>query len=345
MDAGAGVAHPPGRAPRRRRFRLGRIALLGPLLLAIAMGCQRQPPRLILAVNPWPGFAYFALAKNGEHYDPSRLNLDLLNFADSGGSMQAYISGRAQAIATTTIDVVTICGVAPERCPVIVYVIDESRGADQLLARKGVQGLEGLVGRPIAVERGSLARYLLARAFETKGLPAPSPSQLRFLPASTWAAALREGRVDAVVSYPPRSEMLLRSQPLQTLFTSRQLPYEILDVLAVDPEFLRVHPDAVLALVKGWQTVRVEESQQQGTVRQEMASHLGLGPAMAPAMWSGIRYPGLQEQYELLNPLQNNLPPLLEKIRQVLYANQVIPANTPLPATVDSIARDLARGE
>ncbi|MCT0208895.1 ABC transporter substrate-binding protein [Synechococcus sp. CS-1332] len=345
MDPGASEAHPPGRAPRDRRYRLARIALLGPLLLAIAMGCQRQPPRLILAVNPWPGFSYFALAKAGAHYDSRRLNLDLRIFADMGGSMQAYVSGRAQAIATTTIDVVTICGLAPERCPVIVYVIDESRGADQLLARKGVQGVEGLVGRPIAVERGSLAPYLLARAFETKGLPAPSPSQLRFLPASSWAAALREGRVAAVVSYPPRSEMLLRSQPLQTLFTSRQLPYEILDVLAVEPEFLHVHPEAVQALVKGWQKVRAEESQQQATVRQEMASHLGLGSTMAPAMGSGIRYPGLQEQYELLNPLQNNLPPLLEKIRQVLYANRVIPANTPLPATVDSIARDLARGE
>ena len=99
------------------------------------------------------------------------------------------------------------------------------------------------------------------------------------------------------------------------------------------------------ALVKGWQTVRAEESQQQATVRQEMAHELGIGSAMAPGLWSGIRYPGLQEQHERLNPRQNSLPPLLEKIRQVLYVNHVIPANTPLPATVDSLARGLARGE
>jgi NitT/TauT family transport system substrate-binding protein len=115
-------------------------------------------------------------------------------------------------------------------------------------------------------------------------------------------------------------------------------------VLAVEPEFLRVHPDAVLALVKGWQTVRAEESQQQATVRQEMAHDLGLGSAMAPAM-GRIRHPGPQEQYELLDPLQNNLPPLLEKIRQVLYGNGVIPAHTPLPATVDRFALGLARGK
>jgi NitT/TauT family transport system substrate-binding protein len=150
--------------------------------------------------------------------------------------------------------------------------------------------------------------------------------------------------VAAVVTYPPRSELLRRSLPLDTLFSSRQLPNEILDVLAVEPELLRLHPDAVLALVQGWQAAREEEREGQVGVREAMADHLGLDPAFSSAVLGGIRYPGPQEQYELLNPRQNNLPPLLEQIRQVLYANGVIPANTPLPATDDSMARGLAKG-
>ncbi len=307
------------------------------------MGCQRQPPRLVLAVNPWPGYAYFALAKARGHYDVRRINLDLRNFADPAGVMEAYVSGGAQAIATTTIDAVTICGVAPDRCPVIVYVIDESRGADQVLARQGVKDLKGLADQPIALDRSSLSRYVLSRAFETVGLPPPEPSQLRFLPAASWEAALRRGEVQAAVTFPPRSEQLLGALPLQTLFTSRQLPYEVLDVLAVEPELLDQHPDAVMALVQGWKAMREEENQRPASVRQAMAEYLGLDSGAAAALWEGIRFPGRQEQYELLDPAQNNLPPLLEKIRKVLYANGVIPANTPLPTTVDSIAKALAR--
>lgn len=343
MGAVAGFALPPGSRRKGQRHRNGALALAA-LVLALLIGCPHQPPRFVLAMNPWPGYAYFALAQARQHYDPRRLRLDLRNFADNDRAVQAYVAGAAQAIATTAIDVVTICGVAPERCPVIVYVIDESRGGDQVLALRDVKDLKGLAGRPIALDRSSLSRYLLARAFESQDLPPPLPSQLRFLPAASWEASLRQGTVSAVVSYPPRSEILLRALPLDTLFTSRQLPNEILDVLAVEPELLRLHPDAVLALVQGWQAVREEEKERQVGVRQEVADYLGLDPDAGTAVMAGIRYPGPQEQYELLDPRQNNLPPLLEQIRQVLYANGVIPANTPLPTSVDTIARGLAKG-
>ncbi len=344
MGAVAGFAIPPGRRRNGWRTRNGALAALGALVVSLLTGCPSQPPRFVLAMNPWPGYAYFALAQARQHYDPRRLTLDLRNFADNDRAVQAYVAGAAQAIATTAIDVVTICGVAPERCPVIVYVIDESRGGDQVLAIKDVKDLKGLAGRPIALDRSSLSRYLLARAFESQDLPPPVPSQLRFLPASAWEASLRQGTVAAVVSYPPRSERLLRALPLDTLFTSRQLPNEILDVLAVEPELLRLHPDAVLALIQGWQAVRQEERQSPAAVRHEVADYLGLDPGAAEAVLEGVRYPGAQEQYELLDPEQNNLPPLLEQIRQVLYANGIIPANTPLPATDDTLARGLVKG-
>ncbi|MCP9932476.1 hypothetical protein KBZ08_00955 [Cyanobium sp. Candia 9D4] len=344
MGAVAGFADPPGRRRTGWRHRNGALTGLVVLLLALLIGCWRQPPRLVLAMNPWPGYAYFALAQGRQLYDPRRLSLDVRNFVDNDRAVQAYIAGTAQVIATTAIDVVTICGLAPERCPVIVFVVDESRGGDQVLARQDVRDLKGLVGRPIALDRSSLSRYLLARAFASQGLPPPVPSQLRFLPAAVWESALRQGTVAAVVSYPPRSETLRSALALNTLFTSRQLPNEILDVLAVEPELLSLHPDAVLALLQGWRAAREEERERQVGARQGMADYLGLGPGAGTAVLKGIRFPGPQEQYELLDPRQNNLTPLLEQIRQVLDANGVIPANTPLPTTVDTIARSLAKG-
>ncbi|MBD2549293.1 hypothetical protein H6G65_06805 [Microcystis elabens FACHB-917] len=161
------------------------------------IGCQRQPPRMVLAMNPWPGYAYFTLAQARQHDDPRRLTLDVRSLSDNDRAVRAYIGGAAQAIATTAIDVVTICGVAPERCPVIVYVIDESRGGDQVLAHRDVKDLQGLVGRPIVLDRSSLSLYMLARAFASQGLPPPAP-----LPAPPPAPRLVGGRPAAEVRSP-----------------------------------------------------------------------------------------------------------------------------------------------
>ncbi len=116
-------------------------------------------------------------------------------------------------------------------------------------------------------------------------------------------------------------------------------------MLAVDPELLRLHPDAVLALVQGWQAVRLEETRRPGAMHQAMADSMGLQPGDRPGAWDGIRYPGPQEQYELLDPAQNNMPPLLKKIRQVLYDSGLIPAHFPLPTTTDSVIRLLAKAK
>ncbi len=90
--------------------------------------------------------------------------------------------------------------------------------------------------------------------------------------------------------------------------------------------------------------MRAEERQRPAAVRHEVADYLGLDPGAGTAVLERVRYPGAKEQYERLDPLENNLPPLPEQIRQVLYATGVIPANTPLPSTVDTMARGLAKG-
>jgi NitT/TauT family transport system substrate-binding protein len=109
------LAIPPPERHRSRRRLGGVLAALGLLGASLMIGCQWQPPRMGLAMHPWPGYAYFTLAQARQHYDPRRLTLDVRSLSDNDRAVQAYIGGAAQAIATTAIDVVTICGVAPER--------------------------------------------------------------------------------------------------------------------------------------------------------------------------------------------------------------------------------------
>jgi len=308
------------------------IVLLYALLALLPAACQRSPGLIRLALNDWPGYEYFRLAQQKGFLDPTLLDLRLLNFSDQSAQVQAYLDGRADAVAITSVDAVQICARRPDRCPVLVFVIDESHGGDRLLAPPAFTDLRQLVGRPIGLEDSALAVFLLHRAFELHGLPSPPQSLQRHVPPARVAEALRSGAIAAVLTYPPLANRLQESEGLGILFSTRDVPGEILDVLAVDPKVLRQRPEAVQALIDGWRQARHWEGSAGDSARLAMARRLGLSQEDLQLAQQGLLYPGLQEQWQLLRPGPSNHHRDLERIRRELVRIGRIPKGTPLPA-------------
>jgi NitT/TauT family transport system substrate-binding protein len=319
-------------SPSGRRRRRGPLVALLALLALLPAACPRPSREIRLVLNDWPGYEYFRLAQQKGFLDPTRLDLRLLNVSDQAAQVKAFLEGRADAVAITSVDAVQICASRPERCPVLVFVINESRGGDRLLAPPAVKRMEQLVGRPIGVEDSALAVVLLHRAFQIHGLPSPSAALERHVPADQVAEALRSGKIAAVLTYPPMANRLEEREGLEVLFTSRDLPGEILDVLAVDPAVLRERPEAVQALIDGWRQARRWETSAGDSARWAMARRLGVSPEDLELAQQGLLYPGLQEQWQLLRPGENSHRRDLERIRQKLERIGRIPAGTPLPA-------------
>jgi len=308
-----------------------------PLLLLLLLGllpaaCRRSPGLIRLALNDWPGYEYFRLAQQKGFLDPARLDLRLLNVSDQSAQVQAYLDGRADAVAITSVDAVQICARRPDRCPVLVFEINESHGGDRLLAPPAVTAMRQIVGRPVGLEDSALAAYLLHRAFELHGLPSPPPSRQRHVPPAKVAQSLRSGAIAAVLTYPPLANRLQESEGLGILFSTRDLPGEILDVLAVDPKVLRQRPEAVQALIDGWRQARHWEGSAGDSARLAMARRLGLTPEDLQLAQQGVLYPGLQEQWQLLRPGPSNHGRDLERIRRELVRIGRIANGTPLPA-------------
>lgn len=336
-----GVPEPPpeNRPPSlhglsRRRGVLLLSALLT-LLALLPAGCRRPSKEIRLALNDWPGYEYFRLAQQQGFLDRSRLDLRLLNYSDQAAQVRAFLEGRADAVAITSVDAVQICARRPDRCPVLVFVIDESHGGDRLLAPQAVERMAQLVGRPIGVEDSALAVYLLHRAFQLHGLPPPSPTLERHVPPAQVAEALRSGAIAAVLTYPPLANRLQETEGLRSLFSSRDLPGEILDVLAVDPAVLRQRPEAMRALIDGWRLARHWEASAGDSARLAMARRLALSPEDLQLAQQGLLYPGLQEQWQLLRPGPSSHRRDLERIRRELVRMGRIPQATPLP-TLDA---------
>ena len=207
----------PCTAPPRQRRSLP-IAL--GLLLAGVLGgaCSRAAPELILPVSNWPGYEYFYLAELNDLAAAEGLRLRTAEFPDPQAIVHAFLRGELQLAQLTTVEAVDICSRAPDRCPVVVLVLDESRGGDQVAARPGIGSLAELRGRRVGLTLSTLGPYVLSRALEQAGLSLDDV-EVRTMPlAAIGGSALwlqwRQGRQLSVsiTSWPANEYLYLAEQ-------------------------------------------------------------------------------------------------------------------------------------
>jgi NitT/TauT family transport system substrate-binding protein len=294
------------KALRRRRL----LAGLGWLLAALAAGsCSRPPLELTLPVSNWPGYEYFYLAEQKDLAVAEGLNLRTAEFPDPQAIVHAFLRGELQVAQLTTVEAVDICSRAPDRCPVVVLVLDESRGGDQVAARPGIPSLAELRGRRVGLTLSTLGPYVLSRALEREGLSLDDV-QLRNVPLEAMVDALAKGMVDAVAFFPPYSELAYRAGVARKLFDSGAIPGEIFDVLVVSPEFYAAHGESLVRLLRTWQAAHDLARAEPAMARALMARREGLTLAEFSTAEEGLVYRPLRDQVAMLAPgglLERNL--------------------------------------
>jgi len=255
---------------------------LAPLALGclglVAAGCSRTPERVSVPVSNWPGYEYFYLAEQAGLAREQGVSLSTVEFADPQAIVHAYLRGDLAIAQLTTVEAVDICARVPDRCPVVVLVLDESVGGDQVMARQGITAIEQLRGKRVGVTLSTLGPYVLSRALELQGLSL-GDVQLHNITLDSMPAALASGSVDAVAVYPPYSEYASRQGNASTVFDSRSIPGEIFDVLVVDPQALEQQKGVLPPLLRSWQAAHDFRRREPRRAVELMARREGLRPA------------------------------------------------------------------
>lgn len=293
-------------SPRPNPRWSARGAAAWPLLLLAAAVCgaalwfsQRQGRLMRLAITSWPGYEYLYLAEQRQLGRPYGLDLRVVQATSLEDQRRAYVRADVNVIATTLPEAIAICQEAPPRCPQLLLVLDESQGADRLLARRELQGPRDLLGRRLGLENTVLAEYLLLRSFPE---PTPALDQFRLHRDGPVALVqrLREGQLDAIVTYPPYDIALQGDDRFHELFSSREMPGEVVDVLAVDPTYARQRGRELRALVRTWWAARAYAQTNRAEAVALMARRQQVSPEAFEQSEQGLRFPAAAEQADLL---------------------------------------------
>ncbi len=221
-------------------------------LVSVTAACDKtaDSPQVRIATNPWPGYELLFVADKQGYFKEAGLNIKLLQLASLVDVQRTFNQGRADGMASTVIEAIIVAALNNEKIK-IALIPDYSFGGDVILSRKDIKAVKDLKGKKVGVEAGSLGVVILEKALKKNGLSIADVSYVN-LEQLKMKEMLENGMIDASITYPPFSTEILRDEGYHTVFTTREIPKQIIDVISVRQEVIDADPDWVNKFHNAW---------------------------------------------------------------------------------------------
>lgn len=222
------------------------------LAIMSLLGCSpTADDKIKISINPWPGYEFLYLAEQKGIFEQVGLNIELVQTSTLSDAQRAYINNYVDGFTSTLVEAIQVepLGGHPIK---VVLLPDFSNGGDVIIASKNIQSFTDLKGKNIGCEVSSLGIYILQRALSKYGLSTQDVNIINTEQANG-KKALLNGEIDAFITYPPYSIETLHNPEFHTIFTTAEIPNQILDTVSMSTKILREQPDFINKFQQAWQ--------------------------------------------------------------------------------------------
>lgn len=265
----------------------GAIVLLACALMVSACsssGDKAQEPRKEFNIGwsiyagwmPWPYAQQAGIVKKWA--DKYGIKINIVQVNDYVESVNQYTAGKLDGVTVANMDALTIPAAGGKDTSAII-VGDYSNGNDGILL-KNASDLAAIEGRQVYLVELSVSHYLLARALESIKQPLTAVKTVNTSDADI-VGAFASPDVTAAVAWNPQLSTMKETPGTKEVFSSADIPGEILDLLVVDTATLKANPNLGKALAGIWYetTALMEKQDEEGkAARAAMAKLAGATP-------------------------------------------------------------------
>lgn len=296
---------------------LGIIAMTG-----LLSACSAPEKPLRVALLEWPPYELAFWAREQGWIKPELARL--LEYKTPAEVTRAFASGAVDIIAVTTDFALTLSDQFPEAR--IFIVIDASNGGDVVLSKAPVAGKQDLVGKTLAVEAGPLGTYMLTRFRDHYQLD-KDDLKVEYVDLPAQVENWRDTDVDLTITYEPyRSRMLALGAT--EIFTSRQIPNEIVDVFLVRENLIKEREKDLKAFANAW--FRAVDDLKQG--KEELFTFIGERESMSAddikyVLNNDISVPDYKQNLQLLKGEDQSFFNGLKRNESIMLKEGMITSN------------------
>jgi NitT/TauT family transport system substrate-binding protein len=220
--------------------------------LSVAGSAFAAPATMNIGTVVWIGYGPFYVAESLDLFKKYGVKVKLQPFADPALIPPALTSGSLQG-AMLTYDQV-IGQVAKGQMQKVVMPIDYSNGGDAIVADKSVAKVADFKGKKIGFNPLSPSDFLLSYAMKSAGLSEKDITPVNMTPESV-PAAMASGQMPIGVTYEPSLSQVLsqgEGKKFHVVFSSKEAPGLIADVLVFDEKFIKSNPKEISAIIQGY---------------------------------------------------------------------------------------------
>ncbi len=229
------------------------VLIIAVVLLVGLTSCKSgnktaQHHRVTIGMVTFPGYAPLYLAKDKSFFGD--LDVELVRIESVGDLRAALSSGKIDMYASTYDIFQSNQG---SDVPGIGFMlIDESHGADGIVAGAGINSIRDLKGKKLAGEPG-LPPYFLLQFLLNKEHLLMSDISVKDIATQDAGAAFTSGSVDAAAIYEPfLSNAVKARKGSKVIVSSAQEPNILADLLFASEALTKNNPDALKSVADGW---------------------------------------------------------------------------------------------
>ncbi|MFB8790472.1 MAG: ABC transporter substrate-binding protein [Potamolinea sp.] len=209
---------------------------------------KTQPPALKIVYDPWPGFLPLVIAQEKGFFRQQGVKVETVLTENSATKIPDFTAGKYDGITLALGSVVT--SNAANSNIRIILGIDRSDGADAVISQPQIQTVADLKGKAIATRLGGFGELFIKKMLEINKM---NLNDITLLNArgEQIPELVQSGKTHAGNTWEPFLSKAIAAG-LRVLFTSKQTPGLIPDVMVFQASVLRERPDDVRAFIRAW---------------------------------------------------------------------------------------------
>jgi NitT/TauT family transport system substrate-binding protein len=222
------------------------FALLVLVLFSPACRKSSESHKFRIGLGPFVGFGPLYLAQQKGFFRDAGIDAELIVLTGLAERNSALKAGRIDALAAPVDYFVLSAG--NNLSATITMAIDESNGADGIVATGDIKTVADLRGKKVAFQRGLPSEFFLRALLQQNGLTLDDVKPVDMETAQAGAAFISK-QVDAAVIWEPWLTKASQEGNGHVLASSRDYPNLIVDCLAFNQGVVSKSPEQVQAIV------------------------------------------------------------------------------------------------